>query len=68
MVFIVYCCPYLGVDKGLDMWYKGDMQDIKVWKVWGYEGLPLRDYDALFKDVPSSTILHFTPLLVCLIR
>ncbi len=36
MVFIVYCCPYLGVDKGLDMWYKRDMWDMKVW---GYGGL-----------------------------
>jgi hypothetical protein len=33
----------------------------------GYGGLAVKDYDALFKDAPYSTILHFTPLLDCLI-
>ena len=43
------------------MWYKGDM------KVWRYGGLAARDYGAFFKSALYSTILHITPLLVCLI-
>jgi len=38
--------PIFGVDKGLDIWYKGDIGDIKVLRFGGLEVWPLRDYGA----------------------
>ena len=39
---------------------------MKVWEVWGFEGLgwevwPPEDYDAIYKSAQSPTLLHFPP-------
>jgi|688.fasta_scaffold76219_14 hypothetical protein len=48
-------------DNMIHMWYKGDTR-------FGDMGFGRqKDYDAIYKSAPYSTILHFTPLLDCLI-
>jgi hypothetical protein len=43
-----------------------DMQDRKVWKVWGWEVWPPEDYDAIYKIAPVAeleTSIFALPLL-----
>jgi len=47
-------------DNMIHMWYKGDIR---------FGGLGFgrqKDYDAIYKRAPSSTTLHYPPLLGCL--